>query len=153
MLLGLLLSDPYSAASGHPVADHSSISELLEPGPSLAQVRSLTSPSSLVLTDQDTQVIHLAQRQVTTDPDGVISQQYSGLRTEHMQRLRDDQPLIAYTLLCEWSMQLVWLLLSGLAFCLPLLYKKHSLQERFSQFTDRLWNPKHLQYRFCHSAG
>jgi len=70
-----------------------------------------------------------------------------------MQRLRADQPLIPYMLLCEWSMQLVWLLLSGLALCLPLLYKKHALRDRFGQLTSRFWNPKHLQYRFCHTAG
>ena len=151
MLLGVLLSDSYSVAHPHP---HNSSGGLVTASWSQSAVKSQewqnTASHGVIA---PISAGHQAQRQVSPDHDGVVTSQQSGLRTEHMQRLREDQPLIPYVLLCEWSMQLVWLLLSGLALCLPLLYKKHALRDRFGQLTSRFWNPKHLQYRFCHTAG
>jgi len=148
MLLGVLLADSYSAVDGYPLNTVSWSQGVSQPQG--IQGWQNATPSDGVKTIS---AGHQAQRQVSTDPDGVVTSQHAGLRTEHMQRLREDQPLIPYVLLCEWSMQLVWLLLSGLALCLPLLYKKHALRDRFGQLTSRFWNPKHLQYRFCHTAG
>jgi hypothetical protein len=145
MLLSLLLSDVYSGT--------------LERAPNPTSMTILGSPA--VTLDADAGMMlregisptHQIQRQITAGNDESAVQQHLGLRTEYMQRLQDDEARVSYTLLCEWSMQLVWLLLSGLALCLPLLYEKHAFRDRFGQLTSRFWNPKHLQYRFCHTAS
>lgn len=141
MVLVLLLSDGYSDDAARPLSALSPTYALqhIAPGGREQHYSMPSSSSQELLIAAGPAVLHLA----------------NGLRAwrgEPLFRTRSGELPAPYLLLHEWSMSLVLLLLCGLALSLPLIYQKQAFQNCFSQFTAWRWNPKHLQYRFCHAS-
>lgn len=142
MVLLLFLSDSHSDTSARPLPSSLSPSHLLlhaEPGERIKDGSSPLSSSQQGVTGRVGYNAHLA----------------NGLRAwrgEPVMRSRSGELPAPYLLLHEWSMTLVHLLLCGLALCLPLLYHKQAFLNCFSRFSARRWNPRDLQYRFCHAS-
>lgn len=145
MLLALMSSDFHAEAAQHsqllsgaawsePLADGSPVSEMAS-----HRVASPSQPRQL-----DLLLGHAAL---------VVAQASQSLRAEPAHRGRGSEMAAPYLLLHEWSMEWVLLLLCGLGLFLALLYPKQSFLAQFSRFTAALWNRKHLQYRFTHTAA
>ncbi len=141
MVLVLILSDGYSDDAARPLSGLSPTLSLqhLASGESVQHDSVPSSSSQELLIAAGPAVLHLA----------------NGLRAwrgEPLLRTRSGELPAPYLLLHEWSMSLVLLLLCGLALTLSLIYHKQAFLNYFSQFTAWRWNPKHLQYRFCHAS-
>ena len=141
MVLVLILSDGYSDDAARPLSGLSPTLSLqhLASGESVQHDSVPSSSSQELLIAAGPVGLHLA----------------NGLRAwrgEPLLRTRSGELPAPYLLLHEWSMSLVLLLLCGLALTLSLIYHKQAFLNYFSQFTAWRWNPKHLQYRFCHAS-
>ena len=146
MLLALISSDFHAEASAHPqLLSGAAWSERLVEPPSLPDAAPHSELTSQSLPRQLGALLGNAAL--------VVAQASQSLRAEPAHRGRGSEMAAPYLLLHEWSMEWVLLLLCGLGLFLALLYPKQSFLAQFSRFTAALWNRKHLQYRFTHTAA
>lgn len=146
MLLALISSDFHAEASAHPQLLSGAVwSERLAEPQSLPDAAPHSELTSQSLPRQLGALLGNAAL--------VVAQASQSLRAEPAHRGRGSEMAAPYLLLHEWSMEWVLLLLCGLGLFLALLYPKQSFLAQFSRFTAALWNRKHLQYRFTHTAA
>ena len=146
MLLALMSSDFHAEAAAHSqLLSGSAWSERQAEPPSLPDA----APHSELSSQSQPRQLDLLLGHAAL----VVAQTSQSLRAEPAHRGRGSEMAAPYLLLHEWSMEWVLLLLCGLGLFLALLYPKQSFLAQFSRFTAALWNRKHLQYRFTHTAA
>ncbi len=107
--------------------------------------------------DLSSSVSHATPQQLTANADTfkfITSSQQLRLRLASVVSDDDDTPEpVLFDLIRTWGSDVLALLLAGLIFLTPGVFRQKRGTEAFARFPASYWNPRHFQFRFSHSVN